>query len=162
MDGERSHGRRYSPVSLAVLIGVCLLLGGWGASLADPVWYRGLSRPFWSPPPRFLTTTWTVLYAVMAFAAWQIWRLPLRLAWAPLSLFTGLLVLCALWPWFFFHQQMVGVALADALAVWVVGLVTLITFWRMRASAGRLLVPAMLWATFSVVFHFILWRENMW
>src|SRR5689334_8728588 len=95
---HRPHG------SLVVCLGLTLATGVVGAlgSLDAPTFYQQLSRPPWAPPAWIFGPVWTVLYFLMGFAAWLVWRRrgsqPVRL---PLTLFVVQLVLNALWSWMF-------------------------------------------------------------
>lgn len=62
---------------LALFILVCLSVGAiggafTGASLQE--WYPTLRKPSWTAPPIVFGPVWTVLYILMAIAAWLVWR----------------------------------------------------------------------------------------
>ena len=40
-------------------------------------------------------------------------------------------------------------------------LVTILMFWRVKITAGLLLVPYALWTTFAAVLNFTIWRLNL-
>jgi len=44
------------------------------ASLPAKSFYGQLVQPVWAPPPWLFGPVWTVLYALMAIAAWLVWR----------------------------------------------------------------------------------------
>ena len=44
------------------------------ASTNAPEFYQQLARPTWAPPAWLFGPVWTVLYALMAIAAWLVWR----------------------------------------------------------------------------------------
>ncbi len=60
-------------------LGLCFAVAGvsgrWTAS-EIPEWYRTLIRPAISPPNWVFGPVWTLLYALMAVAAWQIGQSP--------------------------------------------------------------------------------------
>jgi tryptophan-rich sensory protein len=37
-------------------------------------WYAHLHKASWTPPSYLVAPVWTILYVVMAFAAWLVWR----------------------------------------------------------------------------------------
>ena len=48
-------------------------------------WYAALNKPSWNPPSWIFGPAWTLLYTLMAIAAWLVWR---RDGWRrPLLLF---------------------------------------------------------------------------
>ena len=36
-------------------------------------WYAGLAKPTWNPPGWIFGPVWTILYTLMAVAAWRVW-----------------------------------------------------------------------------------------
>ena len=102
-----------------------------------------------------------VLYALMAIAAWLVWRVGgFRTARFALTLFLVQLALNALWSWLFFAWQRGALAFADILVLWAAIVATLIAFWRIRPLAGALLVPYLLWVSFASALNFSIWQLN--
>ncbi len=131
------------------------------ASIQARPFYGALAQPAWAPPPWLFGPVWTALYAMMAIAAWLVWRSG---GWRPnraaLSLYSGQLVLNGLWSWLFFAWSRGALAFADILVLWVLIVATLVSFWRVRPLAGALLVPYLLWVTFATVLNYSLWQLN--
>ena len=77
-------------------------------------WYRTLARPAITTPDWVFGPVWTLLYGLMAFAAWRIWLTPHSTvrSWA-LGLFLAQLALNLAWTWIFFRKHAVGVALIE-------------------------------------------------
>jgi translocator protein len=139
---------------------IAAAIGGAASTEAGP-FYTQLVRPAWAPPPSVFGPVWTVLYTVMGIAAWLVWRAGgFRAAKSALVLFVAQLALNALWSWLFFGWQHGGLALADILFLWVLIVATLIAFWRIRRSAGALLVPYLLWVSFAAALNYSLWQLN--
>jgi translocator protein len=148
---------------LFMSLGVTAVAAALGAVASSDAagFYGVLSKPSWAPPPGVFGPTWTVLYACMAIAAWLVWRTAgVSAAKGPLVLYLVQLVLNALWTWLFFRWRLGGWALAEIAALWLVLLVTLIRFWRVRAMAGALLVPYLAWVTFAAALTAAVWQRN--
>src|SRR5690349_2855378 len=75
-------------------------LGALGSREA-PVFYGQLVLPSWAPPAGVFGPVWTLLYALMAIAAWLVTRAPGPHRPA-LTLFVAQLVVNVLWSWCFF------------------------------------------------------------
>lgn len=50
--------------------------------------------------------------------------------------------------------------MADILLLWVLILVATIGFWRVRAVAGILFIPYLLWVSFAAVLNYHVWQLN--
>lgn len=158
-----SFTRQKQIAGLAAWLVVVFIAAGIGAaaSLDAGPFYIQLERPVWAPPPSIFGPVWTVLYAVMAIAAWLIWRSDgFRAARFALSLFLAQLALNASWSWLFFGWHLGGLAFADILALWVLIGATIIAFWRIRSLPGALLVPYWLWVSFACVLNYSVWHLN--
>lgn len=131
------------------------------ASIQAKSFYAQLAQPGWSPPPGVFGPVWTALYALMGIAAWLVWRSGgFNTNRHALTLFLLQLAVNALWSWLFFAWQLGGMAFFDVLVLWVLIVITIIYFWRVRPLAGALLVPYLLWVSFAAVLNFSLWQLN--
>ena len=153
--------------SLAVLIlfvAVCLGIAGAGGlftagSVQD--WYPTLHKPAWTPPSWIFGPVWTILYVMMAIAAWLVWRKrKVDKVHGALGLFVLQLVLNAAWSPLFFGLKNPLAGLLDIIPLWAVILVTLMFFWRISIAAGVLLIPYWLWVGYATALNFTLWIMN--
>ncbi|MEO7245700.1 MAG: TspO/MBR family protein [Rubrivivax sp.] len=135
-------------------------IGGFAAANAS-AFYATLTQPAWAPPGWVFGPVWTVLYALMAVAAWLVWRergrVPVRGA---LILFVVQLAVNGLWSWPFFAWRQGGVALAEVLLLWMLIIATALAFRRIRPLAAALLLPYLAWVTLASVLNAVLWRMN--
>lgn len=147
-------------------------LAGWAALVAavawlgsrfsaDTAWFRTLEKPSWNPPGAVFGPVWTALYALMAVAAWRVWR---RAGWGgardALALFLVQLALNGAWSWIFFGLQRPGPAFAEIVLLWAAVGATLTAFARYDRVAGWLMIPYFLWVTFAAALNFAIWRMN--
>ena len=150
-------------LGLAGWLGITIVVAAIGAaaSIDAGSFYTQLALPEWAPPPWVFGPAWTVLYALMGTAAWLVWRADgFRAARGALTLFLVQLAPNALWSWLFFGWHRGALAFADILLLWVLVVVTLIAFWRVRALAGALLVPYLLWVSFACALNYAVWQLN--
>lgn len=124
-------------------------------------WYSELRKPTWNPPSWLFGPMWSLLYMMMAVAAWLVWR---RGGWraqsGPLRLYLVQLVLNAAWTPVFFGLHQPGWALLVILLLAAAIAATLRAFYRVRRLAGFLFVPYLLWVSFASVLNFTLWWMN--
>ncbi|MDM4763466.1 TspO/MBR family protein [Galbitalea sp. SE-J8] len=119
-------------------------------------WYATAAKAPWSPPNGLFGPAWTVLYALMAIAAWLVWRTgPSPSRRRALALYIAQLVLNALWtPVFFGLFPAIGppalwIALAIIVALDVLVLLTMLAFRRRSRLAAWLLAPYWAWLLFA-------------
>ena len=151
-------------VGLLVAIVVCFAAAGIGSLAtvgAIPTWYAALPKPSWNPPNWIFGPVWSLLYLMMAVAAWLVWRAAgwpgARLA---LGLFAIQLVLNVGWSVVFFGLHRPGWALGEIVVLWCAILATLLLFRPISPVAALLLVPYLLWVTFASALNFAVWRLN--
>ena len=139
---------------------VAAVVGAIASTQADS-FYAELTRPSWAPPASWFGPVWSVLYVLMAVAAWVVWRVPPEArARTPLVLFLVQLTVNALWSWLFFHWRLGGVAFADIVVLLALIAATVVSFWRVKRLAGALLVPYLCWVSFATVLNWSIWQSN--
>jgi len=153
-----------SVVALVLLMVVCLSAGAFGAVFtapAIPEWYAHLRKPPWTPPGALFGPVWTALYAMMACAAWLVWRKAgLGGATLALVLFGVQLLLNAAWSPAFFGLRSPLLGLAIIVPLWCAIAATIAAFWRHSFPAAALLLPYLLWVSFATALNFAIWRLN--
>ena len=146
---------------LALLATAAAAVAGAIASVRAADFYQQLAQPTWAPPAAVFGPVWSVLYVLMALAAWLVVR---TLGWPSarpaIALYVAQLALNALWPWIFFQWRLGGVALAEILALWTLLLLTVLAFWRARRLAGVLLLPYLAWVSFATALTWAVWQRN--
>jgi tryptophan-rich sensory protein len=124
-------------------------------------WYDALAKPAWTPPNAVFAPVWTILYVLMAVAAWLVWRRAgFMRAGVALSLFIAQLVLNALWSYLFFGAHRADLAFFEIVVLWAVILVVAVLFWREVRAAGVLMLPYLAWVGFAACLNFALWQLN--
>ena len=130
------------------------------ASVNADTLYGQLQQPAWAPPAWIFGPVWTLLYLMMAIAAWLVWRGGLHANRSALTLYVVQLVLNCLWSWLFFGWRQGAWAFVDIVILWILILATLVSFWRIRPLAGALLVPYLAWVSFATALNFAVWQMN--
>lgn len=125
-------------------------LGGYATGTSVGDWYQHIAKPAWTPPDWIFGPAWTTLYALMAIAAWLVWRRGgFSVAGNALALFIVQLVLNAVWSVLFFGMRRPDLAAVEVIALWLAILVTIVAFWRHSRAAAMLLIPYMLWVSYA-------------
>ena len=150
--------------SLVLLILLCQgvgLLGARWTAPEIPSWYRTLSKPPFNPPPWIFGPVWTLLYLLMAIAAWRILHAPASADHtAALAIFAIQLGLNLLWSWIFFRRHALGAALAEVICLWLAIALSAILFARIDSIAAWLLAPYLAWTAFASLLNGAIWHLN--
>lgn len=156
--------RRRNGLMLLAFLLLTLAVGQIGSlptRAALESWYPELTKPSFTPPDLAFPVVWTLLYVMMAVAAWLVWR---RGGWTrargALSLWGLQLALNLAWTYLFFGLRSPGLALLEAVALLLVLVATLVAFDRYSRAAAWLLVPYLLWTAYAIALTFEIWRLN--
>jgi len=154
-----------SLLKLLASLAVVLAAGGIGSvatARAIPTWYKGLAKPSFNPPEWLFGPAWTVLYLMMAVAAWLVWKQGIGAAGVKLALVVFLvqLVLNALWSVLFFGLRSPLAGLVGISGLWLAILATIVLFFRVSVPAGILLLPYIAWVSFAALLNAAIFRLN--
>jgi translocator protein len=151
-------------LALALFVALCLGIGALAASVVDASvdsWYADLAKPSFTPPNAVFGPVWTVLYVLMAVAAWRVWRAADRdTRRGPLTLFALQLALSLGWTVVFFGLQKIGAAVATIVVLDVGVVVTTLAFRTIDRLAAFLMLPYLAWVVFATVLNIAIWRLN--
>jgi benzodiazapine receptor len=151
-------------IALALFVALCLGIGALGASVVQTsvdTWYAELIKPDFTPPDWVFGPVWTLLYVLMAVAAWRVWRAAdSDTARGPLTLFALQLALTLAWTVVFFGLLKIGAAVATIIVLDVGVIVTVLAFRTVDRIAALLMVPYLAWVAFATVLSIAIWRLN--
>ncbi len=155
--GTRGHW-----VALIVFLVLSYAVAGVGvlATIPNiPGWYSAAVKPAWTPPNALFGPVWTVLYALIAVAAWLVWRTGAQRRRPATIAYAVQLGLNLIWtPVFFAGYPVAGVA-----ALWVgLGIIVvldaaivveIVLSARRSRVAAWLLVPYLLWCLYATTLN---------
>lgn len=136
--------------ALIFFLGYTLLIGGGlGALLGGNMSLDGLQKPPLAPPAWLFPVAWTILYVLMAVAAYLVYVSHDIDRQTPLKLYLLQVIVNALWPLFFFRLEWRLFAF-----VWLLVLLALVALvaWGFRPiskPAFYLLIPYLAWLVFA-------------
>jgi translocator protein len=145
-------------LALAGFIAVTFCAPLLGIFAKPDLWYATLTKPTWNPPSWIFGPMWSLLYLLMAVAAWLVWR---RAGWQrALWIYFIQLALNAAWTPIFFGAHQIGWALVEIIVMWFAILLTMRAFFQVSKPAGWMLAPYLAWVSFAAFLNFTLWRLN--
>jgi tryptophan-rich sensory protein len=142
-------------VSSLALVLVVAVVGGAATASSVGDWYDGLAKAPWNPPSWLFGPAWTVLYVLMAVAAWLVAREgvdehDVRVA---LVLYGVQLALNLAWSLVFFGLRRPGFALVVIVALLVAIAATAVAFHAVSPAAAWLLAPYLAWVAFAATLN---------
>lgn len=132
-----------------------------GVFVSTSGWYAALNKPAWNPPGWLFGPVWTLLYLLMAVAAWRVWlKGGWRIQGRALRLYLVQWLLNALWTPVFFCLQQPSWAFVEICVLLALIFLTIRSFFRVDRLAGLLMLPYIAWVGFASVLNFVIWRMN--
>jgi benzodiazapine receptor len=143
-------------LKLVFSIAICEAAGIVGAFFTGPsvssVWYASLQKPWFQPPAWIFSPVWILLYALMGIALYLVWSHK-----SAMILFFAQLFFNGLWSVLFFGLRNPFYAFLDIVILWLLILVLVFKFFKIRKLAGWLLLPYLLWVSFAGILNYYLW-----
>jgi translocator protein len=141
-------------LSLGLSLGTGIL-GSFFTVSSIPTWYVTLNKPFFSPPNWIFGPVWTILYVLIGISLYLVWtkkKVP--------SVFWIQLFLNAIWSIIFFGLRNPAFALINIIALWIVIILTIRSFYTINKLSANLLYPYFVWVSFASILNFSIWILN--
>lgn len=140
----------YLAVNLAVAVG-----GSMVTTAKIPYWYNTLIKPDFAPPNWLFGPVWTILYIMMAIAAFKADEKKANMTWYWVQLGMNFI-----WSWVFFGWENPGIALGVIGGLWL-AIATCMRYFELKSKyAAWLMVPYFLWVSFASILNYAIWRLN--
>lgn len=153
-DSLPPRGRAALALGLLGWMALSAVAAASGALFPPGEWYAAIAKPSWTPPGWLFGPVWSLLYVLMALAAWRVWRSPpspaRRLA---LALMLAQWLLNAAWSGLFFGLRSPLLALVDIVALWGLLAWILVAFRRVDPPASWMMAPYFAWVGFAMVLN---------
>lgn len=150
-DRAPSLGRQAVALAgFALLVAIAAGIGGLAAAGSQET-YAQLELPPFAPPAWLFGPAWTVLYILIALAAWVVWRTAgwIRAHWV----WVAQLALNAAWTPLFFGADLYWVALVEIVLMAALIATTAWLFWQRSRLGGLLMVPYLAWVLFATALN---------
>lgn len=150
-------GSRSELAVFVALLGTVAVVGTLGSAVtvpAIPGWYATLEKPWFTPPNAVFGPVWTILYVLMAYAAWRAWCGAASGQGRQVLLVFGLqLGLNAAWSQLFFGWRRPDLALVDVLLLWAAIAWSIRVFAQHDRWAAGLMLPYLAWVSLAVALN---------
>ena len=111
--------------------------------------YSVMKRPPLAPPGWIFPVVWTILYILMAVAAWLVYEADVPESVPALKLYVAQLLVNGAWPILFFNLHAYYAAFFWIVLLFILAALTAKKFSQINPLAGKLFVPYLLWLVFA-------------
>lgn len=118
-------------------------------------WYSTLHKPSFNPPPWLFAPVWTLIYILIATAAYTVWKLRSRRPAYKIARAIYFIQLLLNFSWsivFFGLHQILG-AFFIILLLWISIILNIHWFGKFSKMAGWLFYPYLLWVSFAALLN---------
>ena len=122
--------------------------------------FESLTKPSWSPPDWAFPTAWFSLWALQAIAVLVLLASERQGKTVALGVLAAQFVIAVAWGAFVFGPGRLALAAWWLVGVLVLGVLAVITAWRVERLAGLLIAPTILWVSIATTLGFSLPRLN--
>ena len=139
-----------------ILLLLCILIplavGGIAALLTREgmMTYQMMRQPVLAPPAWLIPVVWTILYILMGVSAYLVKSSICYDKQSALQLYYIQLALNLMWTFFYFRMGMYLIAAIVLIALILAIVFTIIRFSQCTVTAGRLLLPYLIWCLFAL------------
>lgn len=147
---------------VSFLVTFVTALIGTIASIGAKEYYSTLNQPAFAPPGAVFAPVWTILFLLMATAAYRIWSYGLSYPGVKpaLTLYLIQLILNFTWSILFFGAKNIFLALIEIVFLLIFIIITLAAFSKVDKWAAILLIPYLLLVGFATILNASIWLLN--
>jgi benzodiazapine receptor len=160
---REKHSLKIFPLILSILIN--LGIGGSASFFTVPqikTWYVYLHKPVFNPPNWLFAPVWTMLYVMIAIAAYLVWQQRDKSSIYNKAKVIYFIQLSLNFSWsivFFGLHQVFGALIIIAL-LFIAIILNINYFGKIDKTAGWLFIPYLLWVSFAGVLNFYIYTLN--
>ena len=161
----KSLNRKFQPLPFIVSLAITLAIGFVASLFTRPQiagWYVTLKKPSFNPPNWAFPVAWTVLYIMIAIAAYMVWKQRNRTMTYRTTaiIYFVQLLLNFSWSIIFFGMHEIFGALIIIGLLWISIIFNIIYFGKFSKTAAWLLMPYLLWVSFAGLLNLNIYLLN--
>lgn len=155
--------KKIKPYVISILI--ALAVGGLAAylTMGSMDIYSRINLPPLSPPGWLFPVVWSVLYVLMGISAALVYTNKTSSPQdkkSALKTYGFQLIVNFLWTLIFFNLRNWLFAFVWILLLWVLIIIMIVKFCKIKPIAGLLQIPYLLWVTFAAYLNFMIFLLN--
>lgn len=155
----------FQPIPFIISLAITLAIGFVASLVTRPQianWYATLQKPSFNPPAWLFAPVWTMLYILIASAAYLVWkRRNLIMGYSTAAtIYAVQLLLNFSWSIVFFGLHQILGALIIIVLLWISIILNIAWFGKFNKIAAWLLVPYLLWVSFATLLNLNIYLLN--
>lgn len=124
-------------------------------------WYSTLQKPALTPPNAAFPIVWTILYALTAYAAWRLSRVPASVEkTVAVKIFAVYMILNWCWSFVWFSLQQLFVGFLWIILLNIVNTILIAKLLKLDRRAAFALLPLICWTGFATYLAGSIWWLN--
>ena len=146
-----------------ISIFIAELVGGLSAllTIGGMKKFATVIKPELTPPAAVFPIVWTILFALMGISAALIYTAPKSIDRTHgIIIYVLQLIVNFFWSIIFFNFQAYGFAFFWLILLWVLIVLMIYKFYKVRPLAGILQAPYLIWVTFAGYLTYNIWMLN--
>jgi len=149
---------KFQPAAFMLSLAITLAIGVVASTFTRPEitsWYSTLNKPPFTPPNWLFPVAWTIIYIMIATAAYMVWKLRDTSATykTAVIIYVVQLALNFSWSIVFFGLHQILYALIIIIALLVTIILNISWFNRFSKTAAWLLIPYLLWVSYATLLN---------
>ena len=161
----KSLNKKFQVFPFIISLAITLAIGFVASIFTRPEiggWYATLKKPSFNPPNIAFPLVWTILYVLMAIAAYLVWKQRNRVVTYRTTavIYFIQLLLNFFWSIVFFGMHQILGALVIIVLLWVSLIFNIKWFGKFSKTAAWLLVPYILWVSFAGLLNLNIYLLN--
>lgn len=147
---KKNNLQQFSQIIIAISIAHSIgYIGNIATATSVDMWYEVLSKPSFNPPSWVFAPVWFILYTLMGYSSYLIYKSKHKLRTIALSLYATQLFLNALWSIIFFGIQNIQLAFLEIIALLVIIIINAYYNYKINKTAAYLYIPYIVWVSFA-------------
>lgn len=148
--GARYGAINQNKLKAALLTALPLVVGGLSAAIAGDMSKVSYTRPPLYPPAWVFPAAWTILYLMMGFASYLVYRDCDYLLNDAMKCYFYQLFVNFTWSIVFFRFEYYAAAAVVLIALLLLTVGTIAQFFEINKTAGKLMLPYIAWLIYAL------------
>tara|TARA_B100000941_G_C28446444_1_gene522607 strand:+ start:48 stop:512 length:465 start_codon:yes stop_codon:yes gene_type:complete len=133
-------------------------IGSYVTSTYKEPWYSEIIQPSFNPPSWVFAPVWSILYAMMSLAIWQVWINSFNKK--IIKIYFIHLFFNSIWSIVFFGFHAIGLALINILIILIFILFLMKEYFYLNKLSFYLMFPYLMWTSFALILNISIYFLN--